>query len=262
MSTLSALHQTDAATAQPAAQRPRGRGEYGIALPAEHAEPLAARAALDLGAVPALELSSVDPRSWRFIVKHALGRTFAAVALLLLLPALLLIALAVRVSSPGPVLFRQRRVGRDGHEFDLFKFRSMNMPTRAELAFALGAGCAPGGVEGADRRTWIGRMLRASSLDEMPQLLNVVRGDMTLVGPRPERPEFVRQFTDEIDGYADRHRVKAGMTGWAQVNGLRGQTSLADRVAHDNEYIRNWSFRLDVKILALTIVEVLRFRDS
>src|SRR5205085_10576068 len=140
-------------------------------------------------------------------------------------------------------------------------FRSMRMaPTSPSvdgdstpLDFLLGGDTAPGGVEGEDRRTPVGRFLRSTSLDELPQLLNVLRGEMSLVGPRPERPEFVELFRQDIVRYGDRHRVKSGITGWAQVHGLRGQTSLAERVGWDNYYIAHWSLGLDVKILALTL---------
>jgi exopolysaccharide biosynthesis polyprenyl glycosylphosphotransferase len=220
------------------------------------------RSTLDhLGGVPVVSLRTTNPGGWEFTVKHAFDRLFAALGLVLLGPLMLLIALLVRLSSPGPVLFRQRRVGRDGHEFDLLKFRSMRMPAPdAPAGFEPEDGLAPGGIEGNDRRTLFGRVLRASSLDELPQLINVVRGDMSIVGPRPERPEFVERFVLEVDRYDRRHRVKSGITGWAQVRGLRGQTSITDRVEWDNFYIQNWSLGLDLKILALTFAEVFRFR--
>jgi lipopolysaccharide/colanic/teichoic acid biosynthesis glycosyltransferase len=129
------------------------------------------------------------------------------------------------------------------------------------LEFLLGGDTAPGGVEGEDRRTLVGRFMRRTSLDELPQLLNVVRGEMSIIGPRPERPEFVELFSDDITRYGDRHRVRAGITGWAQVHGLRGQTSLAERVEWDNYYIAHWSLGLDLKILALTVVALFRNAD-
>jgi exopolysaccharide biosynthesis polyprenyl glycosylphosphotransferase len=223
------------------------------------------RTTLDhVGGLPLLTLHTVDPHGWQFAVKHAIDRAGAALTLLLSSPLLLLLAVLIKASSPGPVLFRQRRVGRDGHEFDLLKFRSMRVPPpeAAQTTFVLAAGQAPGGVEGLDRRTWIGRIMRDLSLDELPQLINVLRGDMSLVGPRPERPEYVARFTLEVVGYENRHRVRSGITGWAQVHGLRGQTSIADRVEWDNYYILNWSLRLDFLILALTLAEVLRFRET
>jgi lipopolysaccharide/colanic/teichoic acid biosynthesis glycosyltransferase len=134
----------------------------------------------------------------------------------------------------------------------------MRPPRASDAEFELKTGSAPGGVEGVDRRTAIGKFMRKTSLDELPQLLNVINGDMSLVGPRPERPEFVELFDAQIRRYGERHRVKAGVTGWAQVNGLRGQTSIADRAEWDNYYIENWSVWLDIKILFLTVPAVLR----
>ncbi len=221
------------------------------------------RTTLDhVGGLPLLTLRSVDPRGWQFAVKHAFDRTAAALGLLMSAPVMLGIALAVRGSSPGPILFRQRRVGRDGREFDVLKFRTMRVAPPAAAQFELPDDCAPGGVEGSDRRTPIGRLLRDLSLDELPQLINVLRGDMSIVGPRPERPEFAARFARDVARYEDRHRVKSGITGWAQVHGLRGQTSISDRVEWDNYYILNWSLRLDLRIIALTVAEVLRFRES
>ncbi len=218
------------------------------------------RTTLDhVGGLPLLTLHSIDPRGWQFALKHAIDRGFALLVLLTSAPLMIAIVIAVRLSSPGPVLFRQRRVGRDEHEFDVLKFRTMR-ESDDPRSFVPADGYAPGGVEGRDRRTGIGRVLRNLSLDELPQLINVLRGDMSLVGPRPERPEFVEQFVRDVARYEDRHRVKSGITGWAQVHGLRGQTSIADRVEWDNYYIQNWSLRLDLRILALTVAEILRFR--
>jgi len=221
-----------------------------------------------VGGTPLLTFSTVDPRGWQFALKHAFDRVFALVLLVLLSPVILCAALAVRLSSPGPALFRQRRIGRDDRAFDLYKFRSMRLgPTQSTtlsddddtaLDFLLGGDTAPGGVEGEDRRTLVGRFLRRTSIDELPQLMNVLRGEMSIIGPRPERPEFVELFEHDVARYGERHRVKSGITGWAQVHGLRGQTSLAERVEWDNYYIAHWSLGLDVKILVLTLVALVR----
>jgi exopolysaccharide biosynthesis polyprenyl glycosylphosphotransferase len=205
-----------------------------------------------LGGIPLLRLRGTDPRGLLFDVKHLFDRAVALVALLACAPILAVLALAVRLSSPGPIIFSQPRVGRDGRPFELLKFRSMRPPDPSER-FELAPDTAPGGVEGADRRTAVGRLMRRTSLDELPQLWNVLRGDMSLVGPRPERPEFAERFRRDIERYGDRDRVKAGITGWAQVNGLRGQTSIADRAEWDNHYIEHWSLWLDLKILVLTV---------
>jgi exopolysaccharide biosynthesis polyprenyl glycosylphosphotransferase len=211
-----------------------------------------------LGGVPLMVLDRVDPKGWQFAVKHVLGRAVAAILLVLISPVFVALAILVKVSSPGPIFFGQKRIGRDGVVFDCLKFRSMRPPDPAALAFEVRTGAAPGGVEGEDRRTAIGKFMRKTSLDELPQLINVLRGDMSLVGPRPERPEFVDLFAIQVRRYGERHRVKAGITGWAQVHGLRGQTSIADRAEFDNYYIENWSLLLDLKILALTALAVLR----
>lgn len=210
-----------------------------------------------LGGLPLMALRPTNPRSWRFAAKHVTDRVIASAVLALLAPLLVAIAVTVKLSCPGPVLFRQRRVGRDGEAFDLLKFRSMRA-ARPDDGFAPAGGSAPGGVEGSDRRTTVGRLIRRSSLDELPQLFNVLRGDMSLVGPRPERPEYVDTFSRDMPRYVERHRVRSGITGWAQVHGLRGQTSLADRVEWDNWYIEHWSPKLDLKILLLTLVAVFR----
>ena len=218
-----------------------------------------------IGGLPLFSHESTDPKSNTFAVKHAFDRIAAGFILLLLLPVLLTVAIAVKLTSPGPVLFRQRRIGRDGHNFELLKFRSMRMadPAAAEDTLTLlPTDMAPGGVEGMDRRTRLGAFLRRNSIDELPQLINVLRGDMSLVGPRPERPEFVEIFEQRVRRYDDRHRVKSGITGWAQINGLRGRTSLSDRVELDNHYISNWSHSLDVRILFLTLGAVLMRREE
>jgi exopolysaccharide biosynthesis polyprenyl glycosylphosphotransferase len=218
-----------------------------------------------VGGLPLMSFTAVDPRSVQFAVKHAFDRALGFVLLFFLAPALLPIALAIRLSSPGPALFRQRRIGRDGRAFDLYKFRSMTV--QDGRVGADGASLPPGfllggdtrsSVEGDDRRTRVGRFLHRSSLDELPQLLNVLRGEMSLIGPRPERPEFVELFKQDIVRFGDRHRVRSGMTGWAQVHGLRGQSSLVERVEWDNYYVANWSLGLDLKILVLTFVALLR----
>jgi len=220
-----------------------------------------------VGGLPLLSFTAVDPRGLQFAIKHGLDRLLALVLLIVFSPLILCAAVAVRLSSPGPAFFSQRRVGRDGRVFSFYKFRSMRVAdadtqTSEEdtgaLDFLLAGDIAPGGVEGEDRRTAVGRFLRGTSLDEIPQLFNVLRGDMSLVGPRPERPEFVELFRQDVIRYGDRHRVKSGITGWAQVHGLRGQTSLAERVEWDNYYIAHWSLGLDLKILALTMVALFR----
>jgi exopolysaccharide biosynthesis polyprenyl glycosylphosphotransferase len=218
------------------------------------------RATLDhVGGVPLVTLHTIDPKGWQFAVKHALDRSLALFGMIVLSPVLAVIAAAIKLTSKGPIFFHQKRVGRDGRAFDVLKFRTMTSAL-AHPGFELGIGLAPGGVEGSDRRTAIGRILRDLSLDELPQLYNVLRGDMSLVGPRPERPEYVIRFARDVARYEDRHRVKSGITGWAQVHGYRGQTSIADRVEWDNYYIQNWSIWLDLRIIFMTIAEVLRFR--
>ena len=211
-----------------------------------------------LGGVPLLVLTPTDPKGWQFAIKHTGDRVAAGLGLLAISPIFLTLMLLVRLSSPGPIFFAQPRIGRDGNVFDCLKFRSMRPLDPNAAAFELTEGSAPGGVEGEDRRTWIGKIMRKTSMDELPQLINVVRGDMSLVGPRPERPEFVELFEMQIRRYGERHRVKAGVTGWAQVHGLRGQTSIADRAEFDNYYIENWSLLLDIKILLLTVLAVLK----
>src|SRR4051794_11145899 len=221
-----------------------------------------------LGAMPLVGLQVSDHLGWQFELKYALDRVFAAVGLLLLAPLLALVALAVKISMGGPVIFRQGRVGRDGHPFEIFKFRTMrgdpqhDGEANSEWARLVLAGTGVDADEvlrpAADRRTPLGKLLRVLSVDELPQLWNVLRGDMSLVGPRPEMPHYVERFQNAIYRYPDRHRVKSGLTGWAQIHGLRGDTSLSDRTEWDNFYIENWTPWLDVKILLLTLPAILR----
>jgi exopolysaccharide biosynthesis polyprenyl glycosylphosphotransferase len=219
-----------------------------------------------VGALPLVALRSSDPRGAAISAKYALDRAVAAIALLAMIPLFALIALGVLVTSGRPVLFRQMRVGRDGHLFEILKFRTMrgvpeqdgdNNHSWAEQTLAK-AGVEPEAAlhpapDPEDRRTPLGSFLRRSSLDEIPQLWNVLRGDMSLVGPRPEVAHHAALFEDAIARYPDRHRVKSGLTGWAQVNGLRGETSLSDRIEWDNFYIENWSIWLDLRILVKTL---------
>ncbi|TKJ28104.1 sugar transferase [Blastococcus sp. CCUG 61487] len=196
-----------------------------------------------------LRRSTYRSQAWR--VKRVADVLVSGLALLFLAPLLGSLALAVRLDGGPGVLFRQERVGVDGHHFELLKFRSLRPATDGESETRWTVAADP-------RLTWLGRVLRATSLDELPQLYNVLRGDMSLVGPRPERPYFVSQFRERYPSYEARHRVPSGLTGLAQVHGLRGNTSIADRARFDNYYIANWSLWLDVKIVLRTFAAVLR----
>ena len=189
---------------------------------------------------------------------RVLDVTLVLLGLPILLPFAGLIALAVFLDSPGPVIYRSQRIGKGGLVFEMLKFRTMDTaPGRVadldEWAFVAAGEIPPSELAGLDRRTRLGALLRKLSIDELPQLWNVLRGDMSIVGPRPERAHYVELFEHAIYRYPDRHRVKSGLTGWSQVNGLRGETSLADRIEWDNFYIENWSPWLDLKILVKTI---------
>ena len=212
-----------------------------------------------IGGLPLLSARRPDPKGWHFALKYIVDRIVAALILLLASPVLALLALGTLISVGRPIFFRQPRVGLDGRRFEMLKLRSMRGSVEPIVLPDLPHDTAPGGVEGDDRRTRFGTFLRRTSLDELPQLLNVLKGDMSLIGPRPERPDFVELFERNVHRYGDRHRVKSGITGWAQVNGLRGKTSLSDRVEWDNYYIENWSLWLDFKILLLTIWAVRRY---
>lgn len=202
----------------------------------------------DVAGLPIIDLSTTPMRGVNLVLKEVEDRTLAALGLVILSPLLALLALAVKLSSPGPVFYRQERVGWNGETFEMLKFRSM--PVNAEVD--TGPVWARAGEK---RATPIGGFLRRTSLDELPQLINVLRGEMSLVGPRPERPNFVARFKEEIPSYMKKHMVKAGMTGWAQIHGYRGDTSLEQRIKHDLYYIDNWSLTLDLRIILATFAK-------
>jgi Undecaprenyl-phosphate glucose phosphotransferase len=196
--------------------------------------------------VPIIHLRESPLYGWNGVIKRGLDLVVGSLALVLLSPVLLGVALAVKLTSPGPALLRQERMGLDGRAFSMLKFRTMRADAEAESGPVWA-------TPDDQRRTRIGAVLRRFSLDELPQLLNVLRGDMSLVGPRPERPVFVETFRHRIPGYMLRHKVKAGMTGWAQINGWRGNTSLEKRIEYDLYYIERWSLGFDLAILVKTI---------
>ncbi|HKG19476.1 MAG TPA: sugar transferase [Candidatus Limnocylindrales bacterium] len=215
-----------------------------------------------LGGLPLMTVRPSNPRGIQYAVKYVLDPLLAAMILLVISPILLAAAFAVWLDSGRPIFFRQVRLGRDGRRFEMLKFRTMAVSDLTSVPLDLIRSLRSGGVEGEDRRTRVGRYLRRFSIDELPQLLNVLKGEMSLVGPRPERPEWVSEFERLVHRYGERSRVKAGITGWAQVHGLRGQTSLTDRAEWDNYYIENFSLWLDLKIMLMTIAAVARFSRS
>jgi exopolysaccharide biosynthesis polyprenyl glycosylphosphotransferase len=190
--------------------------------------------------------SAFRSSAWR--AKRVIDAAVAAIGIVVAAPVLATLAALVKLSSPGPVFFRQKRVGQHGDVVEILKFRSMRINEASDTEW----------VRADDKVTLIGKIMRKTSLDELPQLFNVVKGDMSLVGPRPERPHFADQFSTEIRGYGDRHRVPVGITGWAQVHGLRGDTSIEERARFDNDYIEHWSPWRDIVILARTAGEVVR----
>ena len=199
----------------------------------------------EFGGLPIVNLQSVGVLGINALAKRAFDVILSALFLALLAPLMLLVALLVKLTSPGPVLYRQERVGLDGKPFRMLKFRTMRDQAERD---------GPRFAEPEDPRvTRLGPLLRRTSIDELPQLLNVLAGDMSLVGPRPERPIFIDKFRRHIPRYQLRHMVKAGMTGWAQIHGLRGQTSIEKRVEYDLYYIEHWSLLLDLRILARTL---------
>jgi exopolysaccharide biosynthesis polyprenyl glycosylphosphotransferase len=209
----------------------------------------------ELSGLPMLRVRDVSLRGWNLRVKRAMDVVLSAALLILLSPILMLVAALVKITSPGPAFYIQERVGIDGRPFPCVKFRSMRTDAEAD-------GVARMATPDDDRTTPIGRFLRRYSIDELPQLVNVLVGDMSLVGPRPERPYFVEQFSRLIPRYEKRHQEKAGVTGWAQVNGLRGQSSIQERTFYDLFYVEHWSPAFDLKILLKTVAAVIRGRNA
>ena len=203
-----------------------------------------------IGTIPVMRIRKPGLTGPAWAVKRVVDILVSAALLLLLLPVLAACALAVRIEGGPGVLFRQERVGRDGKLFTCLKFRSMKPTSSSEAA-------STWSIANDTRVGKVGQFLRRTSLDELPQLWNILRGDMTLVGPRPERPLFVERFSEEVPRYGQRHRVPSGLTGLAQVSGLRGDVPIADRARFDNYYIENWSLWLDAKVLLRTFTEVL-----
>ena len=205
----------------------------------------------DLDGTPVINLSQVPLQGWSSLAKRAMDIVLSAAALAVVLPALPLVALAIWLEDRGPIFYTQERMGLDGQSFMIVKFRSMRIDAEASSGPVWA-------IKDDPRRTRVGGWLRRWSLDELPQLWNVLSGDMSIVGPRPERPTFVREFKHKIPQYMLRHRVKAGITGWAQVHGWRGNTSIKKRIQYDLYYIENWSLSLDFKILGLTLLHAMR----
>jgi exopolysaccharide biosynthesis polyprenyl glycosylphosphotransferase len=205
------------------------------------------RAGLEsLDGIPMINLAETPLSGWYAPVKRATDIVFSVFGLVILSPLLAAIAAAIKFTSPGPIFYRQERISLDGSLFDMFKFRSMRVDAEAETGAVWATPNDP-------RRTGFGAFLRRTSLDELPQLFNILKGEMSFVGPRPERPVFVDQFREKIPRYMLRHKVKCGLTGWAQVNGWRGNTSIEKRIEYDIYYVENWSLSFDVKILWLTL---------
>ena len=196
--------------------------------------------------IPVLQLRETPMQGGRGIVKRLIDIVFSTFALIVLSPLMLTIATVIRLTSPGKAIFRQERVGRGGKRFKIYKFRSMRADAEEKVGHVWAESDDP-------RQTSLGKFLRRWSLDELPQFFNVLKGDMSLVGPRPEMSGLIDTFSESIPHYLARQRVKSGMTGWAQVNGLRGNTSLEERISYDRYYIENWSLALDLKIILKTL---------
>jgi len=231
------------------------RGQVGIKIFPDLFQIIATELSIgDLGGLPLLTVRDIALRGWKLTLKRSVDLVGSAVGLILISPFLMLTSVAIKLDSPGPILYAQERMGLDARPFWCLKFRSMRTDAERD---------GPGWTTEDDPRvTRVGQFIRRFSIDELPQLINVLVGDMSLVGPRPERPVYVEQFRRSIPRYMDRHREKAGMTGWAQVNGLRGDTSIAERTKYDLWYIENWSIWLDFKIILRTVFGIFSDRHA
>jgi putative colanic acid biosynthesis UDP-glucose lipid carrier transferase len=209
----------------------------------------------EIEGLPVINLTDSPLHGPGLIAKNVEDFVLALLLVTLAAPALLAIAIGVKLTSPGPVLYRQERVTWNGNRFSMLKFRSMPLGSEREVGPVWSR-------PGEKRATPFGRFLRRFSLDELPQLFNVLKGEMSIVGPRPERPEFVQRFKRDIPGYMQKHLVKAGITGWAQVNDLRGDTNLEQRIQYDLYYIENWSIWFDLRIIGLTLLHIARSRNA
>ena len=209
----------------------------------------------DLGGLPLLTMRDSGLRGWRLMMKRTIDMLGSAATLVVLSPIMMLLAILIKLDSPGPVFYTQERMGLDGNRFMMLKFRSMRTDAEKESGPVWA-------TVNDNRRTRLGAFIRQFSIDEWPQFINVLLGDMSLVGPRPERPIFVEQFKQHIPRYMDRHREKAGLTGWAQVNGLRGDTSIIERTKYDLWYIENWSVALDLRIMVRTLMNLFNDKNA
>jgi Undecaprenyl-phosphate glucose phosphotransferase len=211
---------------------------------------------IDLGGIHMLDLQPTLAETAPYLFqKRIFDIVLSSLIVLATLPLTLVIALAVKLSSRGPIFFVQERVGLNGRVFKMVKFRTMRVGSREE-------GDTQWTCADDPRRTAVGAFLRKSNLDELPQFFNVLKGDMSIVGPRPERPHFVEKFLEEFDRYNFRHTFKAGITGWAQVNGWRGDTSIAKRVEYDLYYLRNWSLTFDLQIITMTLLKIFNSKNA
>jgi Undecaprenyl-phosphate glucose phosphotransferase len=203
----------------------------------------------ELNGLPIINLRDSPLYGWNMIIKRVMDIFISLFGIIITSPLIFIISSLIKLTSKGPVFYRQERMGLDGRTFEMLKFRSMRMNAEESTG-------AVWAIRGDKRRTKFGRLLRKTSLDELPQFINVLKGEMSLIGPRPERPVFVKEFKKNVPKYMLRHKMKAGMTGWAQINGWRGNTSIKKRIEHDLYYIENWTIMFDLKILIMTLFKV------